>query len=48
MCAQSKDPAKCEALDKERMARRDKIREACKDQRGEELRACIREQRSQK
>ena len=42
MCAQSKDPGKCETVGKERMARREKIREACKDKRGEELKACIR------
>ena len=37
MCAQSKDPAKCEAAVKERAARRDKAREACKDKKGEDL-----------
>jgi hypothetical protein len=45
MCAQTKDPAKCEAQAKERMARRDKTREACKGKEGEALRSCIREQR---
>jgi hypothetical protein len=48
MCAQSKDPARCEALDQERTVRREKLREACKDRRGEELKACIRDYRSQK
>jgi hypothetical protein len=42
MCAQTKDPAKCEAQIKEHAA---KIREACKDKKGDELRSCIREQR---
>jgi hypothetical protein len=45
MCAQTKDPAKCEAQAKEAMARRDKVREACKGKQGEELRACIKEHR---
>ena len=45
-CAQTADPAKCEAAAKERSAQRDKIREACKDRTGEALKACIREQRS--
>ncbi len=45
MCAQSADPAKCEARAKERAARRTKMREACKDKQGEELKACIREHR---
>ena len=43
LCAQTKDPAKCEAQAKEAMARRDKIREACKDKQGDARRACIRE-----
>ena len=42
------DPAKCEAEKKERMARREKMREACKGKQGDELRACIREQRGKK
>jgi len=45
MCAQTKDPAKCEAQAKEAMARRDKVREACKGKQGDELRACIKEHR---
>lgn len=45
-CAQTADPAKCEAAAKARVARREKIREACKGKQGEELRACIKEQRS--
>ena len=52
MCAQAKDPAKCEARAKERTARvqerRAKIRAACKDKQGDELKSCIREQRQQK
>jgi len=48
MCSQSKDPGNCEAMAKERMARREKLREACKDKRGEELKNCIRENSSQK
>jgi hypothetical protein len=44
-CAQTADPAKCEAAAKQRSAQRDKIREACKDKTGEALKACIREQR---
>ena len=48
MCAQTKDPAKCEARVKEHASQRAKIREACKDKKGEELRACIREQRGRK
>jgi len=48
MCAESKDPARCEAVGSERLARREKIRQTCKDKRGEELKACVREQRSQK
>lgn len=45
MCAQAQDPAKCEAQAKAAAARRDKIREACKGKQGDELRACVREQR---
>ena len=45
MCAQSADPAKCEARAKEASAIRAQVREACKDKKGEELRACVREQR---
>jgi len=52
MCAQTQDPAKCEARVKERTARvqerRAKIREACKDKTGDELRSCVREQRQKK
>ena len=46
MCAQSKDPAACEARAKERAERRAKMQEACKGKTGEELKACIREHRS--
>jgi hypothetical protein len=45
MCAQSADPAKCEARAKEAASRRAQVREACKGKSGEELKACIREQR---
>ena len=41
-CAQSKDPAQCEARIKEAAAKRERIREACKDKKGEEYRACLR------
>ena len=47
-CSQEKDSARCEAEAKARLARREKMekmREACKDKSGEELKACIREQR---
>jgi hypothetical protein len=44
-CAQAADPAQCEARVKEAMAKRDKIREACKDKKGDEYRACIRAER---
>ncbi|MGQ0547833.1 MAG: hypothetical protein ACT4P3_21305 [Betaproteobacteria bacterium] len=46
MCAQSQDPAACEARAKQRAERRAGLREACKDKKGEELKACIREHRS--
>jgi hypothetical protein len=42
------DPAKCEAQKKERMAKREKMREACKGKEGEALKSCIREQRGKK
>lgn len=52
MCAQSKDPAQCLARAKERAERhkarageREKMREACKDKKGDEMRHCLREQR---
>jgi hypothetical protein len=48
MCAQSKDPAKCEAGLKDRAAERARLREACKGKTGEELRACVRENRNPK
>ena len=48
MCAQAKDAARCEAEGQAALARRARIREACKDKRGEELRTCIREQRGGK
>jgi Spy/CpxP family protein refolding chaperone len=52
MCAESKDPAKCEARAKEmaqkHQANRDQIREACKDKKGDEFKACAREQRGKK
>jgi hypothetical protein len=46
-CAQAKDPAQCEARIKEAAAKREKIREACKDRKGEDYRACVREQRGE-
>ena len=48
LCAQTKDPAKCEANVKEAVQRREKAREACKDMKGDEQRACLREQRAKK
>ena len=52
MCAESKDPKACEAKAKEaaqrNQAQREKIRAACKDKTGEELKACIHEQRGKK
>ena len=45
LCAQTRDPAKCEVQAKQAMARRDEIREACKDKQGDERRACIQQQR---
>ncbi|HEV7478333.1 MAG TPA: hypothetical protein VGO02_11425 [Burkholderiales bacterium] len=44
-CAKSPDPKQCEARAKEKQARGDKIREACKDKKGDEFKACAREQR---
>lgn len=44
-CARAKDPAQCEARIKEATARRERIREACKDKKGDEYRACIRAER---
>jgi hypothetical protein len=44
LCAQSKDPAQCEAQAKEWMAKRDQAHEACKGKTGDEQRACLREQ----
>ena len=46
MCAQSSDPAACEARGKAHAERRAKMQEACKGKSGEELKACIREYRS--
>jgi len=48
MCAQSRDPAKCEARMRERASQRAKLREACKGKEGDELRSCIRDQRQKK
>ena len=48
MCAQSKDPAKCEAEVSQRAARRAELREACKGKTGEDLLSCIREHRAEK
>ena len=51
MCAKSPDPAKCQAMAKERHARfsqrmdeRQKAHEACTGKRGEELGKCLRDQ----
>jgi hypothetical protein len=51
MCAKAPDPAKCQAMAKERHARfsermdeRQKAHEACTGKRGEELGKCLREQ----
>ncbi len=48
LCAQTKDPATCEASVQEAARRRAKAREACKDMKGDERRACLREQRAKK
>jgi len=48
LCAQTKDPAKCHAQIKQAVERRDKAREACKDMKGDERRACLQEQRAKK
>jgi hypothetical protein len=45
LCAQSGDPAKCEQNARRRAAHGARLREACKDKKGDELRGCIREQR---
>ena len=42
------DPAKCEAEKKARMEKREKVREACKGKQGDDLKSCIRDQRSKK
>jgi hypothetical protein len=44
LCAQTKDPAKCEAQAKEWMAQRDKAREVCNARPEGERPACMREQ----
>ena len=51
LCAQAKDPAKCEARAKQRVALREKrmearqkAAEACTGKRDEELKSCLREQ----
>ena len=46
VCAQATDPAQCEARIKEAAAKREKIRQACKDKKGDEYRACIRSERA--
>jgi hypothetical protein len=45
LCAQSKDPAKCEAQAKERAAAFNKAYAACKGKAAEEFKSCMREQR---
>jgi hypothetical protein len=48
LCAQSGDPAKCEKNAMLRATQGARLREACKDKKGDELRACMREQRRKK
>jgi hypothetical protein len=48
MCAQSKDPAKCKAEAEKRGEAFKKAREACKDKKGDEARACMRERLGKK
>jgi len=48
LCAQSKDPAKCEQHAREAAAARAKAHEACKDKPDGERRACMREQLGRK
>jgi hypothetical protein len=45
MCAQAKDPGKCEARAKQRGAARKAAMEACKGKQGDELKSCMRDQR---
>ena len=45
MCAESKDPAKCEAHFKERSAAFNKAYDACKGKSAEEFKSCMREHR---
>ena len=47
-CSRAKDPAKCEAEARDHIAMREKIQEACKGKVGEDMKACVRDQRSQK
>jgi Spy/CpxP family protein refolding chaperone len=46
MCAESKDPAKCEAHFKERSAAFNKAYDACKGKSAEEFKSCMRAQRT--
>jgi hypothetical protein len=46
LCAQSKDPAACEARAKAHAERRAQMAEACKGKEGAEMRTCLREQRT--
>ena len=48
MCAQAKDPARCQERAKEHAAHRAQIREACKGKEGEAFKACVKEQRGKK
>jgi Spy/CpxP family protein refolding chaperone len=48
MCAESKDPVKCEARFKERSEAFKKGSEACKDKTGDERKSCMRAQRGSK
>jgi hypothetical protein len=45
LCAQSKDPAACEARANAHAERRAQMAQACKGKEGAEMRTCLREQR---
>jgi hypothetical protein len=45
LCADTRDPGRCEARMKAGAERRSEIREACKGKKGDELKACVREHR---
>jgi hypothetical protein len=48
MCAQAKDPGRCETQAKERAARREQIHQACKGKEGDAFKACVKEERGKK